>query len=76
MVFYECSEGQCSSLQLGAFFNHPTTEAIITEWNKTMRFALTHLADHGNPVISMDLNLLGGVSPEFIKNKKGFVTNY
>ncbi|MEM9148544.1 MAG: YbjN domain-containing protein [Pseudomonadota bacterium] len=65
VFFYGCSEGQnCTGLLLrAAFVTLGQTEADMAEWNRTQRFGTAFLDEEGDPVLEMDLNLFGGVSP-------------
>lgn len=65
VFFYGCTEGKdCSSILFRASFSaEGLSAADMSEWNRTKRFGNGYLDEDGDPVLEMDVNLYGGVSP-------------
>lgn len=64
IYFYGCTKGaDCSSVQLSSGFQltkKPTLQKI-NEWNMTKRWSKARLDKEGDPIISHDINMRGGI---------------
>ena len=67
VAFFVLSDGE--SVQ--AYFGRSGTEArlaSINAWNKSKRYSRAYLDDDGDPVLELDLDLAGGVTPDRIRD--------
>lgn len=64
VFFYGCTNGSgCTAIQLSAGWTTSGTDiGIVSEWNRTMRFGRAYLDDVNDPIIAMDIALVGGMS--------------
>lgn len=60
-------EGRYKFLRLGAGFLEPVKLEITNRWNSQMMFSKTYLSAEGKVRIGSELNLMGGVTVENIK---------
>lgn len=65
VYFYGCQNGaNCKNIQFAASFSgiRGMTVDKINEWNRKYRFGKAYLDTDGDPVITMNVNLFGGVT--------------
>lgn len=64
VLFYGCDDNPvCTTMTFTAgFVTKDYTEADMTAWNVENRFGKAHIDEVGDPVISMSVNLFGGVT--------------
>jgi hypothetical protein len=51
-----------------AFAGGETSLMKVNEWNKTRRYSRSYIDDEGDPVLELDLDLVGGVTPARIED--------
>lgn len=69
IYMYDCKDGTCGAYQFSAIFtkNEKYTLAFVNAWNKARRYAKAYLDNDGDLNFEWDIDLDGGVTPEYIK---------
>lgn len=72
VFFYDCNQSQpkrCESLMMTTAFDFDSSVdlAIANDWNLNNRFGRAYIDEEGDPIIELDYELLGGVTPANIK---------
>lgn len=70
VFFYGCTNGAgCTAIQFSAGWTTSGTDiAIVSDWNRSMRFGRAYLDEVNDPIIAMDINLEGGMSTALFAN--------
>lgn len=56
------------SIQFYCYWFDAVTRSKINDWNRTTRFSRAYLDDDGDPVLELDLDLVGGVTEARIQD--------
>ncbi len=69
IYMYDCKEGTCGAYQFVVSYakNSKYTLAYVNEWNKTKRYTKAYLDKDNDVSFEWDIDLDGGVTPEFLK---------
>lgn len=64
VYFYDCTNHtNCGSIQFYAgYTDSKMTVETLNEWNRTKRFGRAYIDSVGDPVVEMDINMVGGLS--------------
>ena len=70
VYFRNCSSNAaCEDLNFYAGFSLQPSLETINEWNRDKRFSRAYLDEVGDAVIEMDIDLVKGVSPDYLASQ-------
>ncbi|MGF1623253.1 MAG: caspase family protein [Alphaproteobacteria bacterium] len=66
--FFDCQGSECGSFQIWTYFEsqRPVDLRVINRWNSEQRWSIAAVEDERFPVLTLDINVDGGVSQENI----------
>ncbi|MDY6961645.1 MAG: YbjN domain-containing protein [Pseudomonadota bacterium] len=70
IYFRNCTAGaDCEDINLYAGFSSQPSLETINNWNRDKRFSRAYLDETGDAVIEMDLDMVAGVTPEYLDSQ-------
>ncbi len=72
VIFYDCNQAEpkrCESLMISTGFDFEGTVelSVANDWNLNNRFGRAYIDEEGDPIIELDYEMLGGVTPANIE---------
>lgn len=66
--FFDCQGSECGSFELWTYFEseRPVDLRVINRWNSEQRWSIASVEDEVYPVLTLDVNVDGGVSADNI----------
>ena len=72
VIFYDCNQSEpkrCESLMISAGFDFEGSVelSVANDWNLNNRFGRAYVDEEGDPILELDYEMLGGVTPTNIQ---------
>lgn len=76
VLFYSCQGEQCGSFTYYCFFGQQSVDAtFVNAFNRERRFGKLYTDKEGALGLSMDVNMIGGVSPAYVAGSGALFSN-
>lgn len=76
VLFYGCQGEQCQSFTYYCFFGQQNVDAnFVNAFNRDRRFGKLYVDKEGGLGLSMDVNMIGGVSPTYVAGSGALFSN-